>query len=385
MPAISHIHLTQSPKQCVAMDKSIWRDSNGRIDREKIGQYRSLEKLGIFLGKDEKAIKFNLNQMASLTPVMDALQPLVTTASIATPIQFLQEWLPGFVHVITAARNIDKLVGISTVGQFHDEEIVQGVLELTGQAIPYGDYTNIPLASWNPNYVYRTIVRGELGLMVTTLEEMRASEVRIDSGSSKRESCALQLEILRNLIGFFGYNSGLNQTYGFLNDPNLPAYVTAATGASLSTLWSTKTFLEICADIRTMIETLRTQSKDQIDPEILELTLALATSVVDFLTTTSDFGISVRDWLTQTYPKVRIVSAPELDAANGGENVGYLYADSVNDLSTDDGRTWLQAVPAKYMTLGVERLAKGYKEDYANATAGVMLKRPFAVTRITGI
>lgn len=159
----------------------------------------------------------------------------------------------------------------------------------------------------------------------------------------------------------------------------------AATGTGSSTLWSTKTFLEICADIRTAIVTLRTQSQDTIDPESTALTLALPTDAVDYLSVTSDYGISVRDWLTQTYKKTRIVSAPQLNNANGGANVFYLYADAVNDLSTDDGRTFAQLVPAKFQVLGVQQLPKGYEEDYSNATAGIMCKRPYAVVRYTGI
>ena len=117
----------------------------------------------------------------------------------------------------------------------------------------------------------------------------------------------------------------------------------------------------------------------------MELTLAVATAAVDRLSVTSDFGISVRDWITRTYPKMRIVSAPELSAANGGANVFYLYAERVNDQSTDDGRTFIQPVPSKFQVLGVHQTAKAYVEDYLNATAGVMCKRPYAVVRYTGI
>jgi hypothetical protein len=37
------------------------------------------------------------------------------------------------------------------------------------------------------------------------------------------------------------------------------------------------------------------------------------------------------------------------------------------------------------MVVGVAKTAKGFEEDYANATAGVMLKRPYAVARYSGI
>jgi hypothetical protein len=316
----------------------------------------------------------------------DALTGGLTTPSITTPVQFLQAWLPGFVKIIMQARKIDELVGVSTVGNWHDEEVVQGVMELTGNAVPYGDYTNVPLASWNTNFERRTIVRFEEGLRVGKLEEARAAGIRVNSADGKREAAALALEIQRNRIGFYGYNSGANRTYGFLNDPSLPAYVTVPVGASTTTEWATKTFLEITADIRNAIAALRTQSGDQISIESAQLTLALPTSVIDYLSITNvQGGTTVRQWLREIYPNLRVISAPELIAANGGENVFYLYAENVADGSSDGGQTFIQVVPAKFMTLGVEQQAKAYVEDFTNATAGIMVKRPYAIVRRDGI
>ena len=44
-------------------------------------------------------------------------------------------------------------------GAWEDEQVVQGILERTGYTVVYGDYTNVPLSSWNTNFVYRTVVR----------------------------------------------------------------------------------------------------------------------------------------------------------------------------------------------------------------------------------
>jgi len=319
---------------------------------------------------------------------MDDQQGGITVGSINTPVQFLQNWLPGFVKVITAARKIDDLIGITTSGSWEDEEVVQGVLEPIGNAVPYADYSNVPLSSWNANFVRRTVVRFEKGLKVGNLEAARAGRIRIDTASEKRASAAMSLEIQRNLVGFNGYNGGNNLTYGFLNDPALSAYTTVATGVG-GLLWSQKTFLEITADIRAAAAKLQTQSQDTINPEDIEITLAVPTNSYQYLSVTSigtaGAGFSVRMWLTQTYPKMRVVSAPQLNLANGGANVFYMYAEHVDDGASDDSRTWVQVVPAKFQALGVEKQAKAYVEDYTNATAGVMLKRPYAVVRFSGI
>jgi hypothetical protein len=57
----------------------------------------------------------------------------------------------------------------------------------------------------------------------------------------------------------------------------------------------------------------------------------------------------------------------------------------VDDGSSDGGLVFDQIVPAKMKSLGVEQKAKSYVEDYTNALAGVMLKRPYAVVRYSGI
>lgn len=377
----SIIHSQIAPQQFEILRKTL---RGMKITSKEMGQ---IKKLGI--GLDMSLAKNMAREYQEFKNrfivAEDAIQATVTTASIGTPIQFLQNWLPGFVFVQTAARKIDNLTGIMITGAWSDEEIVQGILERTGYTVPYSDYGNVPLSSWNVNFVTRTVVRFEEGMQVGILEAQRASRMNVDSAGMKRESAALALDIIRNTVGFLGFNSGLNNTYGFLNDPGEPSYGTVPPGASTSPLWSTKTFLEICKDIRTAVVALRTNSQDTIDPEMLDLTLAIATNSVDWLSTTSDFGISVREWLKKAYPRMRVVSAPQLNSANGGANVFYLFADKIEDMSSDDSRTFVQAVPAKFQVLGVQQLPKGYIEDYSNATAGMMCKRPWSMVRYSGI
>ncbi len=369
---------------------------NLTMTRDKIttAAMDAMRSIGIHIDAEHvsKQVDFFMKAQDNGALVMDSnFVPSITTASVSTPIQFLQTWLPGFVHIITAARKIDDLVGIQTVGSWEDAEIVQGVLEPSGSASEYTDLGNVPLASWNVNFETRSVVRGELGLSVAILEEKRAAAMRVASAEEKRRAVGIALEQMRNAIGFYGFQNGNNRTFGFLNDPNLPAFTTVATGAKATTYWKDKSFLEIVADIRIAFAKLRTQSQDQVDPEKVDTTLAIPTGAVDFLSTVSDFGISVRKWLTDSYPKCRVVSAPELGSTVSGSSLlgaMYLYADSIDgsvDGSTDDGATFAQLVQTKFMTLGVEKRAKSYLEDYSNGTAGVLCKRPFAVVRFIGL
>ena len=184
---------------------------------EDCAQADALSLVGINL--PASFVEDQMRDMLAGTHTMDDAQGLVTTASISNPVQFLQTWLPGFVRVVTAARKIDEIVGITAAGQWDDEEVVQGILEPIGEAELYGDYSNVPVSSWNANYERRTVMRWEKGIKVGLLEDARSARVRINNAAEKRGSAALALDIIRNKVGFYGYNGGANRTYGFLNDP----------------------------------------------------------------------------------------------------------------------------------------------------------------------
>ena len=321
---------------------------------------------------------------------MDALQPMVTTPSFGVPVQFLQSWLPGVVFVCTQARKADEAIGFKIVGDWADEQVVQTVLERLGVAQPYTEYQNVPESGFNLNYVYRTIVNFESGMFVGNKESARTAKVNVSADNAKRNACTQELEIARNYVAFYGFNNGANLTYGVFNTPELSAYVTVANGDNGTPQWSTKTFLNITADIRTAANLLQTQSGDLIDPRVTPTTLFLPTNVMAYLTTVTDLGITVEDWIKKVYPAMRIVSAPQLNTANGGVGVFYLFADKMDtgadeDGSTDGGDVFAQNIQTKFLVNGVEKKAKGYLEAYLNSTSGVMCKRPYLNVRYTGI
>lgn len=336
------------------------------------------------LGLDSIGVGITQNDVRRMVNAMDSA--MITTPSSATLLQFTQAWLPGTVRVLTAARKIDELIGIRTVGSWEMGSVVQKIMESVGAAQPYSDHGNVPFSSYNATYEERDIVRFEEGLQVGTLEEARAALMKDNAAGEKRDSCMLGLEISRNRIGFVGYNNGSNRTYGFLNDPNLLPYVTVPAGAGGSSKWMDKTFAECVRDLRTGYAALRTRSGDNIDPKKNPITLATGTSVAEFLSIPNDLGTTtVGEWIKQNYPTTRFESAPEFDAANGGANVAYLYAESVEATGSDDGSVWQQLVAAKVQPLGIEKRVKTYVEDYTNAIAGAMVTRPFAVYRFTGV
>lgn len=316
---------------------------------------------------------------------LDAVQPSQSTPSFTTLYQNLQTFLPGQVLVMTAARKIDEITGMSIVGQFSDESIVQQYIERSAMPQLYDDFAGTPFSNYNVNVVFRNVIRFNEGIRVGVMEAERAARQNVSADMWKREAAMLGLEIQRNQVGFVGY-SGVPNIFGLLNDPNLPSYTTVATGASGFTSWGKKATNEIISDFITNALNLMNQAQGNISMST-PMTLVLPVGYEAYLTTpNANSSISVMEWLKGSYPNVRVVTAPQFLGANGGQNVGYLFADRVEDLgSTDGGQTFMQLVPTRFRVLGVQTLDKGYQESYANATAGVFCKRPFAVVRFTGI
>ncbi len=340
---------------------------------------RDLNSLGI--GMDSGLINdvkryFNPNKE---TYGMD-MAPLQTVPTISNAAQFFQYWAPEAIETVTQARTIDNLVGRTIAGSFEDEEIVTTILERTGSARPYTDTANIPLASWNPGWETRSIVRFELGLEVGYLESMRASRMRIDTHKQKSDAVAEALDIERNTIGFYGYADGTNRTFGFLNDPSLPAYQTVATGTT-DTQWSTKTYEQITSDIITAVQALVTKMAGHFNPQKDAFVLALSLGSSQYLNVQNNLGTqSVFEWLNKTYPNLRIEAVPELDEANGGSNVFYLYIEKIKGKDV-----FKQYVVDVFRLIGIEKKAKVTVEDYANALAGVIVQYPIGIVRYSGI
>lgn len=352
---------------------------------------RQLAARGALAMTDAQVVAVTDEQLAALgigfaggVHTFDAALVGPAIGNLGTPVQFLQNWLPGVVRQVTNIRVIDELVGVTVGGSWEDEEFVQRAGELTAQPELYGDASNIPLSNYNITYERRTIVRFEQGMVVGRLEEARMAKGDINTAVEKRAAVSNALDILRNRVGFLGYNAPDTRTYGFLNDPLLPAYVNVPAGDN-GMSWSGKTFAEITADIRTMVVALVTSSGGNFRPAANDFTIALPLGYEEYLGVTGDLGYSVQDWFTKTYPRGRFTTAPELVGANGGANVAYIYAETIEDGSTDDRQVVIQMVPARFQALGTEQKAKGYVEDYTNATAGVMWKRPFAVRRYSGL
>lgn len=323
----------------------------------------------------------NNAEYASVMHSFDADPNTVTTPSIPTPVQFAQFWLTNIIKVITRARSLDKVVPRSTVGTWETEQIVATQLERVGQPALYGDFTKAPLANWNVVLETFDNVRFEMGINVGKLEEIRASQMRLNTYQLKREAVAEAFEILLNLIGWFGYVDGNGKKIkGLLNT------VTVSSGVYSDWSDSAKTFDDITTDIINLHGEAMTKVSGHYDPEVDSTTLALGLKQYNALSKMNSLGTkSVRAWIKETYPKMRIVACAELDKAYGSSGLSET-GKGTSDLSLfivdkiDNDVAIQQMLTSSFRQIGAQPTAKGNYEVYTCSTAGTLVRYPLAVT-----
>lgn len=308
--------------------------------------------------------------------VMDAAPNAQTTPSNVTPVQFAQFWLTDPIKIITRGRSLDKVVGRTNAGTWETEQIVATILERIGQPGLYGDFTKAPLANWNLNFETRDNIRFEMGIEVGKLEELRASQMRMSAYAMKHSSMAEAFAILLNNVGWWGYRSDsanftgtTKKIYGLLNDPN----VTVENINRTSWAGPNVSMDNIVTDIQTMVTDAVTKLKGNYDPETDSATLALPNSQYVQMGKINAYGISVRDWLGKTYPRIRLVSCAELVGAISGADVALFIVDSVIGDTTVQ-----QLVTSSLRLVGVQPMAKGSYEVYSCSTAGTLVRYPLA-------
>lgn len=300
--------------------------------------------------------------------------------------ELLEAWLPGILRTVTQVRNIDEIAGVTTIGRFEDETVNVRTLEPTAKPELYGDNANIPLANYSTGVESRGIVRFEQGFQVGMLEQSRQSAQGYEAAAEKRRAVAEALDRVRNEIGFKGYlSTDSTNVYGLLNDPSLPSYKAYNDSGAGGQPWlDSGTFASVTTDLTVMISAIETQmGRNLQDSDPLCLVMPTGYRKVLMYRETNT-AVTVMEWIRQSFPNIRVVFSPELvDAGTGNKDAVYMFLEDAGNYDESDmtSASLIQAVPERFRVIGSENRVKGYIEDAVNATAGVIVLRPWAFCR----
>lgn len=313
---------------------------------------------------------------ADYTIALDAQPGLVTSASAGVPWWMTNVVDPEVTRVILQPARSEEIYGSVQKGNWLTTSIQFPVVESTGNVTAYGDFSEGGSTGVNANLVpresfhYQTFgVWGEKMIEQYGLANLDyAAEVNIATG--------ITLNRFRNTVNFYGI-AGM-QLYGVLNAPGLSASILPATKTAGGTTWAVATPEEIHNDVVRLFTRLQTQMVGYELTEAAQLVLVMSHNVKPQMQRANSFNVKALASVKETYPNMRIETAPEMATA-GGELL-QMFVEEV-----DGQRTVITAFTEKNRSHAVVIGSSSYRQKKSAGTWGTVIRRPVAVATMLGV
>lgn len=336
--------------------------------------FEQVAELGfIFPGARMWASRENLARIAQ-----DAA--LVTTPNTTVPAELMAYIDPTVIEILTAPRRAREIFAEQKKGDWTTPYMKWRVDEITGATQPYSDYADGTTSGVNSEWQTRQQYIFQTTITYGDLEAAMSSAAKVNLAAAKQRAAARVIDIDANRFALRGVLG--KEIYGILNDPNLPASITAAavsTGASTtSTKWADKTTTQIYNDVLALFAQLSEQSSGIIDKDT-PLKLVLSPEMAVKLGAATDFNVSVLDMLMKYFSSLTIVTLPEMHSATAGETV-MLVAPEAGGQETG-------ALPYgdKLRAGRIVPELSSFRQKFSASTYGGLIRQPWAVATMTGM
>lgn len=301
-------------------------------------------------------------------------QPAVTESNAGIPWYFTNYVDPELIRVLVAPMKAAQILGEAKKGDWTTATSQFPIVELDGVTSSYGDYSNSGHNTVNVNWVPRESYLFQTITQWGELELARYGEGRIDWAAQQNVASALTLNKFMNKSYFYGVK-GL-QNFGLLNDPHLPAPITAKPNAAGKTDWESKEAIDIYNDILALYKKLVSQTQGYVSLDS-KMTLALSPAIEANLNKVSSYNVKVRTTLKDNFPNMEVISAVEY-STDSGEFVQLI----AHDLDGQD--TGYCAFTEKLRAHPVVVELSSYRQKKTAGTWGAILKQPMAFASLIG-
>lgn len=302
---------------------------------------------------------------------------LITTPNTTVPAELLAYIDPMVIEILTAPRRAREIFGEEKKGDWTTPYMKWRVDEMTGKTEPYSDYANGTTSGVNSEWQTRVQYVFQTSITYGDFEVDMSSTAKVNLAASKQRAAANVIDIDQNRFYLLGVAG--KEIYGILNDPNLPAAITAgATGTGGSTKWADKTTVQIYNDVLALFAQLSEQSSGLIDKDT-PLKLCLSPELAVRLGAATDFNVSVLDMLKRYFTRIDIVTVPELHSMTVGETM-FLIAPEVNGQ-----RSGTLAFGEKMRAGRVVPDLSSFRQKFVGTTYGGIVLMPFAFAQMTGM
>ena len=301
---------------------------------------------------------------------------LITTPNTTVPAELLAYIDQMVIEILTAPRRAREIFGEEKKGDWTTPYRKWRVDEMTGKTEPYSDYANGTTSGVNSEWQTRVQYVFQTSITYGDFEVDMSSTAKVNLAASKQRAAANVIDIDQNRFYLLGVAG--KEIYGILNDPNLPAAITAgATGTGGSTKWADKTTVQIYNDVLALFAQLSEQSSGLIDKDT-PLKLCLSPELAVRLGAATDFNVSVLDMLKRYFTRIDIVTVPELHSMTAGETM-FLIAPEVNGQ-----RSGTLAFGEKMRAGRVVPDLSSFRQKFVGTTYGGIVLMPFAFAQMTG-
>ncbi len=195
------------------------------------------------------------------------------------------------------------------LGVWETESIRIPTVSYDGHSEIYADYGSGGMSTINSNWVPRDTLRMMTTVSYGELEIQLYGQAKIDAIGQKREGMAERIKLEQDKVWFFGYAG--KQVYGLLNAPELANKVAVSpNGASGFSYWSTKTYLEMVADVIALQAKIQVSTMSRADCYKDKFYLIVPPINMAYFATPGPFGFpSLKTYLLETFPGMEIVAA----------------------------------------------------------------------------
>lgn len=311
---------------------------------------------------------------------LDAQPTLVTNPSGGIPFWMTQFVDPEVIRVLQAPNVGAQIMGEEKKGDWTTQTAWFPMIENTGVVSSYGDFNDNAKSDVNFQFESRQSYLFQTHIEYGDLEVDRAGEARLNLVSEKNMAAAKTLSKFEDYVYHFGV-SGL-ENYGILNEPALPAALTPTTKAAGGVKWVTNGAVtaqaaEIYADFQMLVQELITNSGGIITMND-RFKLVTPPQVQAAFGATNQFGITVRNFIKESFPNVTYIAAPRY--ATTGGNVVQLIAETF-----DGGRTGYCAFNEKMRDHRIVQGTSSAKQKKTGGSWGFVLRYPVAFAQMIGV
>ena len=307
---------------------------------------------------------------ASRQLAMDAAAS--TAPNIGAPAALYTYIDPRIVQVLFGVTNASKFFAPNKVGSWEQDFATFEVEEIEGNVTAYNDYADGVTTDVNYNFPSRQIYRYQTTIKYGDLESDKASAAKIPLVSRKQFAAAEIIARAENKFQMYGVK-GI-QSYGMLNDPNLPSSISPISVNSKST-WADANI--VYNDISKLWSALTANNAGHLETNA-PIVLGVSNKMISYLTIPNQYGKTAKVLLTENFPNLEIVQVPELSTTSGE----MLYM-TVRDLYGDE--TGWTAFAEKFRMGRLIPELSSYKQKASAATWGCVIRRPSLVATMLGI